>query len=156
MMYGSWDTEWDRQNFLSFWVIFCPFNTPPLNDPKNQIFEEKKWKKCWMVLSFYTCMCNINEDHMIYGSWNIRCHRQKSLSWWAIFCPFSPLHTHLKQLFMGHLYDACAKTSDIVVIKIITSTWYWNQNTLFDLLFAVIVQNWVGSLLLPWVCRTCN
>ena len=27
MMYGSSDTEWDRQN-LSLWVIFCPFNTP--------------------------------------------------------------------------------------------------------------------------------
>ena len=24
MMYISWDTEWDRQNFLSFWVIFFP------------------------------------------------------------------------------------------------------------------------------------
>ena len=31
IMYDSWDTEWDRQNFLSFWVIFCPFNNtlPP-------------------------------------------------------------------------------------------------------------------------------
>ena len=44
--YGSWDTEWHRHNFLSFWAIFCPFTiTPPtLNDPKNQNFE-KKWKK---------------------------------------------------------------------------------------------------------------
>ena len=25
MMYISWDTEWDRQNFLSFWVIFFTF-----------------------------------------------------------------------------------------------------------------------------------
>ena len=25
MMYGSWDMEHDRQNFLSFWTIFCPF-----------------------------------------------------------------------------------------------------------------------------------
>ena len=25
MMYGSWDTEWGRHNFLSFWAIFCPF-----------------------------------------------------------------------------------------------------------------------------------
>ena len=30
IMYGSWDTKWDRQNFLSFWAIFCPFTTPPL------------------------------------------------------------------------------------------------------------------------------
>ena len=25
MMYGSWDIECDRQIFLSFWTIFCPF-----------------------------------------------------------------------------------------------------------------------------------
>ena len=38
-------------------------------------------------------MCTINEDHVIYGSWNIKCDRQKVLSFWAIFCPFSPLTT---------------------------------------------------------------
>ena len=45
MMYGSWDMQWDRQNFLSFSAIFCPITTPTLsNDPKNQNFESK-WKK---------------------------------------------------------------------------------------------------------------
>ena len=38
---------------------------------------------------------------------------------------------------MGHLYDACAKTSYIALIKIMMSSWYLNQNTLSDLLFAV-------------------
>ena len=38
-------------------------------------------------------MCTKNEDHMIYGSGNIRCDRQKFLSFWAIFCSFSPLTT---------------------------------------------------------------
>ena len=38
-------------------------------------------------------MCTINEDHRIYGSWNIRCERHKFLSFWAISCPFSPLTT---------------------------------------------------------------
>ena len=27
MMYGSWDTECNGQNFLSFWTIFCPFTS---------------------------------------------------------------------------------------------------------------------------------
>ena len=74
MMYGSWDTEWDRQKILSFWAIFCP------------------WKNC-PEISFYTYMCTINEDHIIYGSWNIRCDRHQFSSFWAIFCPFSPLKT---------------------------------------------------------------
>ena len=34
MIYGYWDMERDRNNFLSFWVIFCPFT------PQN--FEKKK------------------------------------------------------------------------------------------------------------------
>ena len=38
-------------------------------------------------------MCTTNEDHMIYGSWNIRCNRQKFWTFWAIFCSFSPLTT---------------------------------------------------------------
>ena len=29
MQHGSWDMEWDRKNFLSFWAIFCPFAPPP-------------------------------------------------------------------------------------------------------------------------------
>ena len=53
----------------------------------------KKWKRYLEILSFYTYMCSINEDHMIYGSWNTRCHRQKCLSFWVIFYPFGPLTT---------------------------------------------------------------
>ena len=34
---------------------------------------------------------------------------------------FSVGHAHSKQLFTGYLYEACAKTSDIVLIKIMTS-----------------------------------
>ena len=45
------------------------------------------------ILSFHTYMCTKNEDHMIYGSWNVRCTRQKFLPIWAILCPFSPLTT---------------------------------------------------------------
>ena len=32
MMYGSWDTECDGQNFLSYWTIFSPFS--PLTTQK--------------------------------------------------------------------------------------------------------------------------
>ena len=64
MMYASWDTECKRHNFLSFWVIFCIFTQ--LLTPKIKI-----WKKCTKsleMLSFYTHMCTINEDHIMYGS----------------------------------------------------------------------------------------
>ena len=41
MMYGSCGTEWDRQNFLLYWTIFCFFT--PLTIHKIKIL--KKWKK---------------------------------------------------------------------------------------------------------------
>ena len=40
MMYGSWDMEHRRQNFLSLWTIFCPFT--PLTSWKIKIM--RKWK----------------------------------------------------------------------------------------------------------------
>ena len=38
-------------------------------------------------------MCNINEDHIMYGSCDIRHSRVFFLLFWAIFCPFFPLTT---------------------------------------------------------------
>ena len=80
----------ETQNLLSFWAIILPFYHP-LTIPIIKIL--KKMKKCLDILSFYTYMCTINEDHMTYGSCNIRCDRQKFLSFSAIFCSFSPLTT---------------------------------------------------------------
>ena len=36
-------------------------------------------------------MCTTNEDHMIYGSWDIRHNGQSFLSFWAIFYPLTLL-----------------------------------------------------------------
>ena len=52
MMYGFWDVECDRYNFLSFWTIFCPFT--PLTIRKIKILN--KWKKHLEILPFYTCV----------------------------------------------------------------------------------------------------
>ena len=72
---------------------FLPFYHPhPVMIPKNQSFEQK-WKKYLEILYFYTYMYAINEHHMIYGSWNVRCDWQKILSFCVIFCWFSPLTT---------------------------------------------------------------
>ena len=55
MMYGSWDMKRDRQNFLSFWTICCPFTS--LTTQKIKIL--KNWKKQQEILSFYTCVPKI-------------------------------------------------------------------------------------------------
>ena len=63
-------------NFCHFRLFFALLLPSLINDPKNQNFEKKKKrKKCRKILSFYAYMCTMNEDHMIYGSWNIRCDR---------------------------------------------------------------------------------
>ena len=81
-------------HFLSFNPLSTPLPLPPVNDPENQNFEEKNNEKKFLeILSFYTYMCTMNKDHMIFGSWNIRCARQNVLSFQAIFCLFSPLTT---------------------------------------------------------------
>ena len=51
---------------------FLPFYPP--NNPKNQ-----NW--------------TTNENHMMYGSWDIGHNRPIFLLFWTIFCPFTPLTT---------------------------------------------------------------
>ena len=86
----SW---WYDLQFLKYRAkqTFTPFYSPLMI---LNIKILKKWKRCLEILSFYTYMCSINEDHMIYGSWNTRCHRQKFSTFWVFFFfPFSPLIT---------------------------------------------------------------
>ena len=48
-MYGPWYMEPDRQNFLSFWTVFCPFTI--LTTAKIKIL--KNWKKnTWRYYHF--------------------------------------------------------------------------------------------------------
>ena len=64
------DTEWDRQNFLSFWVISCPFYSP--NDPENKNFEKmKKNLKIPGDMTLY--MCNLHKNHIMYISPDMEC-----------------------------------------------------------------------------------
>ena len=73
MLYHSWDMEHDRQDFFSFWTIFCLFTPPPtLNNPENQNFEKMEKIPGDIILQ----KCTINDNHMIYGSWDMKCTRQ--------------------------------------------------------------------------------
>ena len=70
MMYGCWDMEWDRHNFLSFWAIFSPFI--PITTCK-----------------IISQMCTINDNHMMLDSWDRECSRQ----FFVILDCFCPLTT---------------------------------------------------------------
>ena len=74
MMYGSWDMERDGHNFLSFWTVL-PFYPP--NNPKNQNFEKmKKAPGDITILHMFT----INDNHIMYRSWDTECDVQNFLS----------------------------------------------------------------------------
>ena len=87
MMYGSWDVECDSQNFLSFWAIF---DLLPHSQPRKSKLKKNK-KMPGDIVTLH--MCTINDDHMMYGSWDMVHNRQIFLSFWTIFCPFTPLTT---------------------------------------------------------------
>ena len=99
MMYGSWDMEHDRHNFLSFCNIFCTLTLPPSTPPsnsRNQSSENMK-KKLGDIITLH--MCTINDNHMMYGSWDMECGRHNFLSFWTIFCPYTPLTTPKIKIF---------------------------------------------------------
>ena len=76
MVYGSWDMECNRENFLSFSTVFCPYT--PLTTQKIKIFKKMEKLPGHIILH----RCNINDSHMMYGSQDTKRDRQNFLSFW--------------------------------------------------------------------------
>ena len=71
-----------------FGLIFCPFTT--LTTQKTKTL--KKWKKTpGDIIILHTC--SINNNHTMYGSWNMKCDGQNFLSFWTMSCSFNPAKT---------------------------------------------------------------
>ena len=86
MIYASWDIEHNRQNFLVILDPFLPFYKP--NNPKNQSFEKMENSPGGIII---LNMCTINDNHMMYGSWDTERDRPNFLLFWTIICTFTPL-----------------------------------------------------------------
>ena len=66
----------------------CPFTPLPPKNPKNQNFEKMK-NNCWRY--YFT---HVYQKSQSYDVWFLRYWvRQHNLSFWAIFCLFTPLMT---------------------------------------------------------------
>ena len=113
MMYRFWDTEWDRQKMLSLWAIFCPF-TCPLMILNINIFKKMKKMPGDIILSYI----HVYHKWRSYDIWFLKYKvQQKFLSFWAIYCPFSPLTTWKIKIL------TLKKTpGDIIILHICTIT----------------------------------
>ena len=90
LSYDVWFLRyWVQQTdfFLSFWAIFCPFT--PITQKIKILNKDEKRPGDIIILH----MCTINENHMMYGYWDMECDRMNFLSFWTIFCPVTPLKT---------------------------------------------------------------
>ena len=65
---------------------FLPFYSP--NSPKNQNFEKMKKTPGDIIILH---KCTKNHDHMLYCSLDMAHNQCNYFSFWAIFCPFTPL-----------------------------------------------------------------
>ena len=45
-------------------------------------------------------MCTINDNHLMYSSWNMEGDGQNLLSFWTVFCSFTPLKTRKIKIFI--------------------------------------------------------
>ena len=59
----------------------------PPNNPKNQNFEKTK-KPPRDIITLHICI--INDNHIMYGPWDMECERHNFLTFWTVFCPFTP------------------------------------------------------------------
>ena len=56
----------------------------------------KNEKNTWEILSFYTGVYTIRDNHVMYGSWDMERDRQNFFSFWPNFCTFTPLTRKIK------------------------------------------------------------
>ena len=82
----SWDMALDTYNYFSFWAISCPFTS--LTAQKMKMSKKMK-KTAGNVIIL--CKCTNTHDHRLYSSWDMACDGCNCSSFWAIFCPFTPL-----------------------------------------------------------------
>ena len=117
MMYGSWDTECNRQNFLSFWTIFCSFT--PLTTRKIKIL--KNWSVIHLETPIHTSVPKIMI--ICYAVWDMVHDRCNYFSFWVIFCPFNPLTAQKLKIFKK--WKKCLEISSFYIcVPKIMIRWY--------------------------------
>ena len=120
--------------FCHFGLSFAFLPLPPPNNLKNQNFEKLKKAPGDIILH----LCTINNNHMMYGSWDMKCDGQNFLSFGTVSCHFNPdnlknqnfekLKKSLEMLSFYSVYHNW-QSNDVLFLR------YWTQQTYF---FAIL------------------
>ena len=88
---------WHVTDVIVIFILDYNFLFYPPNSPKNENFKKMK-KTPGDIIILYKC--TKNHDHMLYCSWDKMCDRCNCyFSFWAIFCPSTPLTSPKNQNF---------------------------------------------------------
>ena len=83
MLYGSWDVKCKGKSFMSF-CTFLLFD--PSNNPKNQNSEKIKTTSGDIIILH---LCTTNDNHIMYGSWDIK-HDKQDFCHFGLFFALLP------------------------------------------------------------------
>ena len=101
LRYWAWQTE-----LLPFWTILCPFTS--LTTRKSKFWKNKKEPGDIIILH----MCIINDNHMMYGSWDMK-HDTKFFVILDHFLSFYPSNSLKNQNFKKKKQ----KPADIIILQ---------------------------------------
>ena len=72
MMYGSWDMEHDKQNFLSFWTTFCHFTPKTTQNIKILKKIKKNMWRCHHFTQVYQKSWSYDTLFLRYNAWQMK------------------------------------------------------------------------------------
>ena len=134
MTHGSWDMERDRHIFFfSFWTIFALFLP---QQPK----QSKFWRMKKIPGDIILHKCTKNDNHTMYGSWDMKRNRQNFFVILGHFLPFYPTKNLEKQHFEKHLEISSFYTSvpKIMIIRYTVPEIWYVMDVIFIFHFALL------------------
>ena len=135
--YGSWYTERNGQNVLSFWTIFFT----PLTIQEIKIWKNEK--NAWIYYHFTDVYHNWKS--YIYGSWDMEHVTDRIFCQFELFfCPFTPLTTWKNQNFE----NIKKQLGDSISLLMCTI----NQINMMYGSWDIKMKNWVFCHFGPFFC----
>ena len=127
----------------------------PPNNPENQNFEKIKKVPRDIIISQYQISSShstINDNKMMYDSWDMKRNRQVFLSFWTIFCSFTPPTTQKikilkkmkKHLKISSFYTSVPKI--IIICYTVPEIWRVTDVIVFFILGYFLPFHLLNSL----------